>query len=945
MRRFSILLLSLVIAWFAFAHTAASTEPASFVLRDGILLATLAALLFAAQSVVSRPQSEIRNSSLLLPAILFLFATLLRLWRLSDLPAECIGEECTRALQLAGGEGANGGLVGWLGQAFWQFTQDGVFSLRLASALVGSLSVMAFYGLASQIVAQPATLIGTLLLAVNPWHLWLSRSGDLSGGLILLVILLLWALLALVNQPTRLRALWLALAAVPLLFEFFAFSNPSSPNQTSLLAGLQSLLHSTPNNLASPFAGAPLLMPILSALALCGLAVAVRNGRQKAFAAGVAVTVLLAGLAWFAIVPMSLLLPVIFLLATVALDPLLTALLTTWQPLLPRRNLFALAMATFLIVGGSGTVKLLTQVDSLQSTEADAINGIMARYLLQASQAEPQSIFFTPPALRFDPAARLLLGAALQGDQIRTITPSALPLDLPISGDILFMLPPADTELLTLLQQIYPLARVEPQTDEQGVTNFSLVRLSPDAQAARQPMPSIGLTGTYFPGEQPQGIALAQQVDPIPGYPADLPTPYSVLWSGQIAAVRTGEYLLGVLADGTVGMIVDGTQIIANPTDAASDATSVLNQLHEGTIFLERGWHSLEIRYTPSTALAPLSLYWQPPGSNPAPLHSQFLTPSFDPATQPPIFGNMVPLADERLGASDGFALTASVDLWQSVPKAGIFTLPELVAQPVWRTTAGCGAGEGQLNRPHGAIFDANGGQIFVADTDNRRIVAYSFAGQPQRSFTNEAFQEVVDVALEPGGALLALDAMANSIFRIDPATNTTTPFATDASFYRPRGFSVDPLGMILVADTGGARVVVLNPEGFVLGEFGGLDQALGTGQPADALALNNVWWAFSAENGRLWNLGTLGSLGALSYNNTIDGPQMAVLPNGSFFVSDPGKQRVLYFVPTGQPIRQLSGQHSVPTGVAAAVIEGQTYLAVVDTQACSLTLWRVLEL
>ena len=249
------------------------------------------------------------------------------------------------------------------------------------------------------------------------------------------------------------------------------------------------------------------------------------------------------------------------------------------------------------------------------------------------------------------------------------------------------------------------------------------------------------------------------------------------------------------------------------------------------------------------------------------------------------------------------------------------------------------------MNRPHGAIFDANGGQIFVADTDNRRIVAYSFAGQPQRSFTNEAFQELVDVVLEPGGALLALDAMANSIFRIDPATNTTTPFATDTSFYRPRGFSVDPPGMILVADTGGARVAVLNPEGFVLGEFGGLDQALGTGQPADALALNNVWWAFSAENGRLWNLGTLGSLGALSYNNTIDGPQMAVLPNGSFFVSDPGKQRVLYFVPTGQPIRQLSGQHSVPTGVAAAVIEGQTYLAVVDTQACSLTLWRVLEL
>src|SRR5690606_31106431 len=111
------------------------------------------------------------------------------------------------------------------------------------------------------------------------------------------------------------------------------------------------------------------------------------------------------------------------------------------------------------------------------------------------------------------------------------------------------------------------------------------------------------------------------------------------------------------------------------------------------------------------------------------------------------------------------------------------------------------------------------------------------------------------------------LDAIAQQIFRLVPEgiagaeAGITSVLNLDTSFYRPRGFAVDPAGNLLVADTGGARVVMLGalqggesePNHYqVLAQYGGLETALGKGQPVDTLAPDNALWAITAEDGRL---------------------------------------------------------------------------------------------
>jgi DNA-binding beta-propeller fold protein YncE len=285
------------------------------------------------------------------------------------------------------------------------------------------------------------------------------------------------------------------------------------------------------------------------------------------------------------------------------------------------------------------------------------------------------------------------------------------------------------------------------------------------------------------------------------------------------------------------------------------------------------------------------------------------------------------------------------MDLYQPDLAQPPSNLPPLLAEQVWQVGAGCGAGAGQFDRPHGLALDANAGTLYVADTGNRRVLELDLAsGNVTYVFAAPEFQEPVDVELGPDGSLLALDALVPAIYRIDRATGEIAPIVLETGFYRPRGFGIDESGNLAVADTGGARVVLLDPAGSVLAPFGGPQTLLGQGQPVDALATGGALWTVTAENGRLWRLDVLGSLVAIARGNTLDGPQLAALPDGAFFLSDPTRRSVLALAATGQPIAQLAypEQFLTPTGVAAGVREDKTYLAVADSAACTVSLWRV---
>ena len=475
-------------------------------------------------------------------------------------------------------------------------------------------------------------------------------------------------------------------------------------------------------------------------------------------------------------------------------------------------------------------------------------------------------------------------------------------------------------------------------------------------------LPDQGLLGDYFSNAQFMEPVVAAHRDPIIGLEPGLPLPYSVYWHGLLAAPRAGEYLIGVDAPGAAQVMVNGNILADNrgPAFLTDLTAAAAPRYDEGLIYLPAGWQRIEVRYAveeQAGALDRIRLLWQPPGSDPAELASRYLLPAYGlvgpaDAPLPP-----APALNDPLLGDDRFALSRPATSWQPHTRLPAANLPPLALERLW--TAGgisgsvaggvadgvCGDAAEQLNMPHGAVFAADGSRLYVADTGNRRIQVYSAEGEHLETITSAEFQEPVAVALTPEGDLLVLDALAQLIYRVR-SDRSVEPLPLQTSFYRPRGLAVAATGDLVVADTGGARVVVLAPDGSQTLEFGGQGSLVGRGQPVGVLAADGALWAISAEDGRLWNLTSDGSLTAVQPTGTLDGPHLAQLSDGRLLASDPGRAAFVLFSPLGEPLAQFAyaGELQLPTGIAATPGAEGDLIAVVDTRACQVSAWRLAQ-
>ena len=186
-------------------------RPLGFLLWAGGLLSALGylALVEGNESVPKRLAAwfasrrlHIARSHLLLLLAMGVAATL-RLKALDAIPAD-IGWDLpynyTDTLSILRGEyqiffPANQGREGlffYLSALVARFSPLSHFSLKLTSALVGIATVPALYGAANELFSPQVGLMAAGLLAVNRWHIVLSRSGFRVSLLPLFVILLLW---------------------------------------------------------------------------------------------------------------------------------------------------------------------------------------------------------------------------------------------------------------------------------------------------------------------------------------------------------------------------------------------------------------------------------------------------------------------------------------------------------------------------------------------------------------------------------------------------------------------------------------------------------------------------------------------------------------------------------------------------------------------------------
>lgn len=446
-----------------------------------------------------------------------------------------------------------------------------------------------------------------------------------------------------------------------------------------------------------------------------------------------------------------------------------------------------------------------------------------------------------------------------------------------------------------------------------------------------------GLIGYYYGNPDAAGTPSLIQRDLFIMANDALPEPFSVVWRGKLAAPVSGQYAFGLRADDGALLSIDGNLVVDNGGSHGSE-------YREGTVFLDEGFHDIELKYWQVGGSRDLQLSWQPPGSAREIVSPVYLFPTEEKVPEgialPP------PPASPSVGPPEGVTgEEAAPELPQPGTAAPLAALPVLPATVAWQVGS-CGTQAGQFSEPRGVAVDA-AGFVYVADTGNRRIVKLDPSGEFVTAWGTAGdgsgeFQEPFDLVVAPDGTIVVLDAAQQALQRFTAEGDFLDAFAAENTFYRPRGLGVAADGQLWIADTGGVRLVQVDPAGSLTLQVGGRDQPpVGQGQPTDvAVGPGGDLWAAEAESGLVWHLaadGTIVRSVPLNKASTLDGPHLATTGDGQVLITDPEGRRVVMLALDGTPLGQLGAagsdiQFQKPIGVAAGP-DGRVVVA--DTPAC----------
>jgi hypothetical protein len=122
--------------------------------------------------------------------------------------------------------------------------------------------------------------------------------------------------------------------------------------------------------------------------------------------------------------------------------------------------------------------------------------------------------------------------------------------------------------------------------------------------------PTRSLVGRFYANADWEGEPAMVRLDRQLAYYfhfLPLPRPYTVEWSGRLAAPVEGVYRLSVRAISSASLDVDGQPVIEETSPG---------QLGEGDVYLDAGLHDLRLRYLDDQSHSQVYLYWAPPGAD-----------------------------------------------------------------------------------------------------------------------------------------------------------------------------------------------------------------------------------------------------------------------------------------------------------------------------------------
>ncbi|MDQ6905618.1 MAG: NHL repeat-containing protein, partial [Chloroflexota bacterium] len=204
-------------------------------------------------------------------------------------------------------------------------------------------------------------------------------------------------------------------------------------------------------------------------------------------------------------------------------------------------------------------------------------------------------------------------------------------------------------------------------------------------------------------------------------------------------------------------------------------------------------------------------------------------------------------------------------------------------------------------------------GTVYVADTWNHRISAFTSDGKPVRQW---------------------------GTFFNGQDNPTALPQHT-SEFYGPRGIAIAPNGLLYITDTGNSRILVFDKDGKFVRSFGSLgtgdgqmDNPVGIAARADGTIAvadtNNARiLLFSAE-------GQYQSAIPVADWGTVRGLEAypVFLKNGNLLVPSPTSNRLIEMTTQGQTVRSLAGNTGdLRKPVAVAVSADSTTAIVVNDE------------
>ena len=252
-------------------------------------------------------------------------------------------------------------------------------------------------------------------------------------------------------------------------------------------------------------------------------------------------------------------------------------------------------------------------------------------------------------------------------------------------------------------------------------------------------------------------------------------------------------------------------------------------------------------------------------------------------------------------------------------------------AWPRGAALGGPGAGDGELDQPHGVAADG-AGRIYVADANNHRVSTFDGTGR-HLGYVGAAgdFSYPQDVAAGgPYGRIYVADAGNDRVRVYGPAGDHVHDI--ENSFVYPSGVAVGPSGRVYVADGLGGRVHEFDHAWRHARDVGGpYDHPNGvavdgSGRVYVADSNNATVRVYGPAGGHVRDI-----YGQFDYPSAVD-----VDPAGNAYVADQNNGRVRVFDPAGRPAANLTVPSGAASGVAVDPATGAVYAASRDGHAVS---------